>query len=233
MYHETAVLFRPLLWKIKLIWFRSWRLKTKIVQKSCFVFSLAFSQGHPNPRFLGKNESIFLATADIPSGYILVGVLGGMAFAPYYQTDETLLSKLNQISDKDWDTMTWTDIRHLRLLAYVSQEVSGWYNAFDDVSEWEVYSCQQWLESGFIIQSSFLSRVSHSGCFEHWILLFLWVNCWRCWQVIVTSEEQVMPMHHKSSKHCQAWLRSLVAPVFFIPRMGPCPLLSWLRHRFH
>jgi len=47
-----------------------------------------------------------LATADIPSGYILVGVLGGMAFAPYYQTDETLLSKLNQISDKDWDTMT-------------------------------------------------------------------------------------------------------------------------------
>lgn len=34
-------------------------------------------------------------------GYILVGVLGGMAFAPYYQTDETLLSKLNQISDKD------------------------------------------------------------------------------------------------------------------------------------
>lgn len=34
-------------------------------------------------------------------GYSLVGVLGGMAFEPYYMTDNTLLSQLNHISDQD------------------------------------------------------------------------------------------------------------------------------------
>ncbi|CAJ1361207.1 unnamed protein product [Effrenium voratum] len=34
-------------------------------------------------------------------GYSLVGVLGGMAFEPYYMTDNTLLSQLNHISDQE------------------------------------------------------------------------------------------------------------------------------------
>ncbi|CAE7720397.1 unnamed protein product [Symbiodinium pilosum] len=34
-------------------------------------------------------------------GYLLVGVIGGMAFEPYFMTDNTLLSQLNHISPQD------------------------------------------------------------------------------------------------------------------------------------
>ena len=35
------------------------------------------------------------------SGYVSVGVLGGMAFEPYYSSDNTLLSELNHITAQE------------------------------------------------------------------------------------------------------------------------------------
>lgn len=40
------------------------------------------------------------------SGYVSVGVLGGMAFEPYYTTDNTLLSELNHITAKAYRAVT-------------------------------------------------------------------------------------------------------------------------------
>jgi len=46
-------------------------------------------------------RTILLTLALAVVGYLLVGVLGGMAFEPYFNTDNTLLSELNHISPQD------------------------------------------------------------------------------------------------------------------------------------
>ena len=51
------------------------------------------------------------------SGYVSVGILGGMAFEPYFNSDNTLLSELNHITAQE------PTVQRLRLLALVQRQL--------------------------------------------------------------------------------------------------------------